>query len=135
MRSGLLTVAIVGWAAIAHAQGVVNPTTVQFTPPADQALVMRYDLQIYLVSAPDVSYRIVPLGKPPAGADGTITVIFAALTPYPLPEGIYQARVVAWKETEAGVSEPSNVFTFATSSGDPPPMKPTGITATVKIGG
>ena len=108
---------------VAQAQ-VVNPTVVQFTISADDATVIRYDLQFYLTSAPTVIVRTVNLGKPTPVA-GVDTVDFSVLTTYPLPDGTYQARVVAVGSSGSGTSDPSNVFTFLASY---PPTTCTGFT-------
>jgi hypothetical protein len=126
MRSTLLTIALCLWAASATAQ-VVNPTTVQFDPSADhnalnsqgQPVVVRYDLQFYPISDLSTPVRVVSLGKPAPGSDGTIQLDFSTLTPWPLPNGSYQARVVAIGQTGNGISDLSNVFSFQTSGNLP----------------
>lgn len=138
MRTGLLAVACVGLLAgtVAGQTPVVNPTIVEFQASADHALVVRYDLQIYQTNHLEVSYRIIALGKPTPDPAGTCTVVFSTLTAYPLPDGEYVARVTAWTATGgSGASDLSNVFTFIGSGGSPPPMKPTGVIAVIKIGG
>lgn len=132
---------VIGWATVAAGQSVVNPTVVQFTPSADNAavtsdgkpVVVRYEVWFYdLAKSVTTPVRMVDMGKPTVGSDGTIQVVFAELTPWPLPNGIYQARVVAIGQTSQGQSDWSNPFTFATGTGgSPPPMKPTGIGAKV----
>lgn len=123
MRRLILAIALLSWAVTATAQDVVNPTTVQFTPSADHAalnaqgqpVVVRYDLQFYMADNLAVVVRTVPLGKPAVGSDGTIQVNFSTLTPYPLPDGRYVARVVAIGQTGVGESDVSNGFSFQAS--------------------
>ena len=144
MRRLWLATAIVGWAVGAAAQvprapmwlaggvaqaSVVDPTTVQFVPSADNSaltseglpVVVRYDLQFYLTNNLAVSVRTVALGKPSVGTDGTMQVDFSALTAWPLPDGTYQARVIAVGQKGAGASDPSNVFIFGPGTPSPPP--------------
>ena len=103
----------------AHAQtNPVNPTTVTFTPSADdsaltaggQPMVTSYSLQIYLAGAaqPIIS---TSLGKPTPDPDGVIRVNFSTLlVAWPLADGTYDARVAAVGPTGSGLSDPSNDF-------------------------
>ena len=115
-------------AAFGQTTSVVNPTTVQFTPSADNSavtsdglpVVVRYDLQIY-VQTTTTPYTTVNLGKPAVGSDGTMQVDFSALMAnWPLPDGTYDARVVAIGQSGVGQSDLSNVFTFQAGTGTPP---------------
>ena len=133
MRRALIVLALVLWGATASAQSVVNPTIVQFVPSADEALVANYQLWIYAATDLRTPVRIVDLGKPTVGADGTMTVVFSTLTTA-LPDGAYRAKVAALSSVGQGVSDWSNDFSYATGTGSPPPMKPTGITARL-VGG
>ena len=116
-RLVLLGLVMIGGSGMAAAQSTVtNPTTVQFDISADDAtLVVRYDLLIYRVSDLTTVVRTVTLGKPAPGSDGTIQVDFSVLTSWPLPNGTYQARVVAVGSSGQGVSDLSNIFDFATT--------------------
>jgi hypothetical protein len=141
MRGLLTSLFVVLWATVGAGQVVTNPTTVQFDPSSDhnavnaqgQPVVVRYDLYIYPIGATDPG-RIMALGKPAPGSDGTIQVDFSVLTTWPLPDGTYQARVVAVGQASQGQSDLSNVFAFSGggSGGSPPPMKPTNVTAAIK---
>jgi hypothetical protein len=111
-------------AAFGQTTTVVNPTTVQFTPSADNSavttngtpVVVRYDLQIYPQGA-TTPYTTVNLGKPTVGSDGTIQVIFSTLmATWPLPNGTYDASVVAVGQTGSAQSTLSNPFTFQSSA-------------------
>src|SRR5512133_1751080 len=104
----------------AQAQTVINPRTVEFDPSADhsavttggQQVVQRYDLQIYTVSG-TTPYTTGNLGKPAPQLDGKIRVDFSTLvTPWPLPDGTYDARVVAVGPTGTAPSDVSNTFAF-----------------------
>jgi hypothetical protein len=108
----------------AHAQTVVNPRTVEFDPSADHAtmtadsqpVVQRYDLQIFTVGGTS-PYSTASLGKPAPQADGKIRVDFSGLvSPWPLPDGSYQARVAAIGPTGYASSDPSNTFAFQSCS-------------------
>ena len=125
-RLVLLGLVMIGGSGMAAAQSTVtNPTTVQFDISADDAtLVVRYDLLIYRVSDLTTVVRTVTLGKPTpsAGVDTgdpgcpfMISVDFSVLTSWPLPNGTYQARVVAVGSSGQGVSDLSNIFDFATT--------------------
>jgi hypothetical protein len=139
VRACLAALLVLGLAATAAAQAVDNPTTVQFVPSADhnavtpiglQPVVVRYDLVFYRASDLNTPAQVVNLGKPAIGSDGTIQVEFSALLTWPLPDGTYQARVVAIGQSGSGVSDWSNVFTFGGGGGGdvtgPPPMAPSG---------
>ena len=116
-RTAALIAAVLLLTAPVAAQ-VVNPTTVQFTPSADHSavtseglpVVVRYQLRVYLTSDLAVPVGLIDLGKPPVGSDGTIQILFSALMPSPLPDGVYQARVVAIEQAGEGASDLSNVF-------------------------
>jgi hypothetical protein len=116
---------------------VVNPRTVEFDPSADhsavgsdsQPLVQRYDLQMFLVGAAQ-PFTTASLGKPAAQADGKIRVDFSTLvTPFPLADGSYVARVAAVGPTGSSASDPSNTFAFqscAVTLGSPSQAFPAG---------
>jgi hypothetical protein len=121
----LFAVAILAAAAASgQTATVVNPTIVQFDPSADHSsldsagnpVVLRYDLYFYVVGSA-APYTTVNLGKPAIGPDGTIQVDFSALMAiWPLPDGTYDARVVAVGQNGTGQSDPSNTFTFQSSN-------------------
>ncbi len=110
--------------AYSQTTAVVNPTMVQFLPSADDSavtsdglpVVVRYDLQIYLQGA-TTPYVTVNLGKPTIDTDGNIRVDFSKLmSGYPLPDGSYDARVVAVGQSGVGQSDLSNQFSFQSSA-------------------
>jgi hypothetical protein len=109
--------------APAQTTSVINPRTVQFDPSPDnntldssgQPVVIRYDLYFYVVGG-TVPFTTVSLGKPAVGSDGTIQVDFSALmSNWPLPDGTYDARVVAVGQSGVGQSDVSNQFAFQSS--------------------
>ena len=135
--AGLLSAAT----AFGQTTAVVNPTVVQFSPSADNSavtadglpVVLRYDLQIYVQST-TAPYTTVNLGKPAVGSDGTISVNFSALmSNWPLPDGTYDARVVAIGQSGVGQSDVSNVFTFQSGTPVPPPTCTYSLSATHQI--
>ena len=134
----LATVFLAATAVPAQTTTVVNPTIVQFVPSADnsaldssgQPVVIRYDLYFYVTGA-TVPYSTVSLGKPAVGTDGTIQIDFSALmSSWPLPDGTYDARVVAVGQTGVGQSDPSNSFAFQSSGGGTTPTCTYGLSAT-----
>jgi hypothetical protein len=130
--------AVAANAASAQTTTVVNPKTVEFDPSADhsalgpdgQALVSRYELQVYLHGAPQ-PISTGNLGKPSPDADGKIRVDFSTLLiGWPLANGTYEARVSAVGSTGTGLSDVSNVFDFLVA---PPPVVCTyGLSATAQ---
>jgi len=109
---------VVGFAS---AQTVTNPRIVEFDPSADhsvtlsdgQPAVERYDLEIYMAGA-TAPFHTVNLGKPAPQADGKIRYDFSSqVAGWPLPGGIYEARVSAVGPTGVGRSDVSNPFTFS----------------------
>jgi hypothetical protein len=123
MKSGLLAVAfvlLVAWPVQAQTL-VVNPTTVQFTPSADQdALgldglpkVARYELR-HLTQTGGAIAALVNLGKP--APTGGIIVITTALLPS-LFDGlardvVFVSVVAAIGPSGEAVSDRSNPFGF-----------------------
>ena len=104
---------------------VLNPTTVEFDPSPDhsavggdgQAVVHRYELRMYALgsSLPAVT---TDLGKPAPASDGKIRVNFSSLTsPWPPPDGDYEARVAAVGPSGVGQSDSSNPFSFSFQTG------------------
>ncbi len=104
---------------------VLNPTTVEFDPSPDhsavsadsQPVVHRYELRMYVLgnSLPAVT---TDLGKPAPGSDGKIRVNFSTLTsPWPPPDGDYEARVAAVGPSGVGQSDSSNPFSFSFQTG------------------
>ncbi len=100
---------------------VLNPTTVEFDPSPDhstlgsdgQPVVQRYELRMYLLGRSDPTVTS-DLGKPAAGADGKIRVDFSTrTTPWPPPDGDYEARVAAVGPSGVGQSDSSNPFSFS----------------------
>jgi hypothetical protein len=99
---------------------VTNPRLVEFDPspdhnatvPGGQPAVERYDFEIYLVGA-SAPFHTVSLGKPAPQADGKIRYDFSSqVVGWPLPGGVYEARVAAVGPNGRGRSDVSNPFTF-----------------------
>ena len=112
--------------SLAGAQTVVaNPTTLVFAPSADhdarlsdgRLKIDYYRFDVYAVGASQ-PFQSTDLGYPSPAADGLIYYNFASgVAAWPLPGGNYEARVTAVGPTGAGVSTPSNPFTFSSSPG------------------
>lgn len=102
------------------AQTVSNPRIVEFDPSTDHntqldggvAAVSRYDLEVYAQGAPS-PFHTVNLGKPSPEGDGKIRYDFwNGVSAWPLPGGLYEARVSAVGPNGTGRSDPSNGFTI-----------------------
>ena len=100
---------------------VIDPTTAEFGPSADHdrvsddgtAFVDYYELQIFAPDATQPTF-VVNLGKPAPQADGLIRVELAGLlSPAPLPDVEYVARVAAKGPAGTSVSDLSNPFLFS----------------------
>jgi hypothetical protein len=111
-------------AVSAQAQTLVNPHRVEFNPSDDhsrltadgQPMVQRYDLQFFLSGATQ-PVTTVSLGKPTPESDGKIRVDYSSLvTPFPLADGNYSARVAAVGPGGSTSSAVSNAFSFQACS-------------------
>lgn len=127
---------------------VLNPTTVEFEPSPDhssvgsdgQAIVQRYELRLYQIGRSDPTVT-TDLGKPSPGSDGKIRVDFSTrTTPWPPPDGNYEARVAAVGPSGVGQSDSSNPFSFSfhaacsyTLSATSASLPATGGTASVSV--
>lgn len=117
------SLALVCAAVTARAQTVVvNPTTLTFTPSADQTAVLsdgqpaldHYNFDVYTVGATQ-PFQSTNIGKPAPQSDGLIHYVFStAVAGWPLPGGNYEARVAAVGPNGTGTSTVSNAFTFST---------------------
>jgi hypothetical protein len=121
----LVTTVVLASASPVRAQAVSDPRTAEFDPSPDhwkvldsgQSAVLRYELNLYSVGSP-VPFATVDMGKPSPDADGKIRFDFSgAAATWLLPGGEYEARVSAVGPEGSALSDPSNSFTFTTSSG------------------
>jgi hypothetical protein len=112
-------------AAPVQAQVLSDPRIAEFDPSPDhwavlgsgQPAVLRYDLDIYVVGS-STSFATLSMGKPDPEADGKIRYDFtSSLASVSFPGGNYEARVSAVGPEGEALSEPSNLFTFGSSSG------------------
>jgi hypothetical protein len=112
------------FAAPLRAQVVSDPRIAEFDPSPDhwvmldsgQPAVLRYELSMYSVGA-SAPFAMVDMGKPAPESDGKIRYNFtSAAAGWPFPGGSYEARVSAVGPEGAALSDPSNPFTFSTSS-------------------
>jgi hypothetical protein len=112
-------------AASIQAQVLSDPRIAEFDPSPDhwavlgsgQPAVLRYDLDIYVVGSA-TSFATLSMGRPDPEADGKIRYDFSsALASISFPGGNYEARVSAVGPEGEALSEPSNPFTFGSSSG------------------
>lgn len=120
VTSMLLLATLLAIPFAASAQTITDPTSVQFTPSADQDAVdsngspvlTGYALDLYVAGA-ETPFDSVDLGKPSPGANGLIQVPFVSLLSS-LPDGgtTYEARVRAVGPGGSTASDPSNTFTF-----------------------
>ncbi len=99
---------------------IVNPNGIAFTPSADNAtvengvaLVTKYTMELFNVTAPTTVVKTVDLGKPTPGTNGEIQWMQMASVRTTLPVGNYTANVYA--EGPGGRSAPatSDPFTVA----------------------
>lgn len=97
-----------------------NPRRVEFLPSADHnarlpdgtPVVANYSFEIYMTGA-TAPFHTINLGKPAPGTDGIIRYDFSSTVPaWPLPGGIYEARVAAVGPNGSGRSSVSNRFDF-----------------------
>lgn len=111
---------ILGLVHPAFAQTITNPRIVEFDPSADHSVVLeggqpavaRYDLEVYQQGA-TAPFHTVDLGKPGIAADGKVRHDFwSGVSAWPLPGGIYEARVTAVGPNGTGRSDASNAFTI-----------------------
>jgi hypothetical protein len=102
-----LVFALLGFAASASAQAVINPTGVEFTASADHAALSSYEIGWFLGAAVD-PVSMVDIGKPTPDASNLCK---ATISVMPLPFNQYTAKVRAKAGTVYGEwSDPSNVF-------------------------
>ena len=123
--TGLLAIIFtLAFAATTQAQILSNPRIAEFDPSPDhwtvldngQPAVVRYELGVYLVGA-SAPLATVDMGKPAPDADGKIRYDFSTLVAgWPLPGGNYEALVGAVGPEGWALSDPSNPFTFTTTS-------------------
>jgi hypothetical protein len=113
------------FAASLQAQVVSDPRIAEFDPSPDHwtvrdnghQAVVRYELDMYVVGS-SVPFATVNMGKPDPEADGKIRYDFtSAVTGMSFPGGSYEARVTAVGPEGEAPSDPSNPFTFTSSSG------------------
>lgn len=104
--------------AAAHAQSVVNPIAVEFSPSSDHdatqngnAMVSHYDLQFYQVGAAQ-PFQVNSVGKP-TPSNGVIRLPLSSLGAVPAPGITYQARAVAVGPGGTAASPLSNTFAFS----------------------
>jgi hypothetical protein len=117
MWIAVLGVLAVGVPAVSQAQTVVNPTTIEWDPSADHAvlgldgqpLVASYRVDIYLESNQTTPALTFDAGKP-APVSGKIAIINPAWFAVPIANVRYVAKVAAVGPTGVGVSTPSNPF-------------------------
>ena len=108
-----------------QAQVLSDPRIAEFDPSPDhgtvlesgQPAVLRYDLDMYVVGA-SAPFATVSMGKPEPEADGKIRYDFtSAVVGVSFPGGNYEARVSAVGPEGEALSDPSNPFTFTSTSG------------------
>jgi hypothetical protein len=121
----LALIFLLAFAASPQAQVLSDPRIAEFDPSPDhstvldsgQPAVLRYDLDMYVVGASS-PFVTVDMGKPSPDTDGKIRYDFtAAVAGVALPGGNYEARVIAVGPEGEALSDPSNPFTFTSSSG------------------
>ena len=112
------------FASTAAAQPVVDPAFVEFTVSADhatvdatgQALVMRYDFLLYAQGALTPA-RVVNLGKPAPGAQGTVRIALASIvSSWPTNASVFQVRIAAVGPFGSSPSQLSNSFSFQSTT-------------------
>jgi hypothetical protein len=135
----LVAAFILSSAATLPAQVLSNPRIAEFDPSPDHfavlddgnPAVMGYELDVYLRGA-SAPFATVNMGKPSPDADGKIRYDFSSrVSAWPLTGGEYEARVGAVGPQGSALSDPSNPFTFTTTSGTAPGPTPA---CTVSLG-
>jgi hypothetical protein len=124
IRCSLLASLVVGCAASALAQPVIDPRVAEFNPSPDHsavvdgvAVVTSYELEISVAGSTAPPVRTLPLGKPNPDTNGIIRVVIETLLTPPLNVGVtYEARVAAVGPGGRGRSAPSNTFVFETGT-------------------
>lgn len=104
------------WPAVAGAQTVTNPTTVEFTPSADHVvtlgdgrpMVTEYRFELWAAGA-TAPMQSTSLGKPDPQSDGKVRTSPAVLLALPVGQ-TFTATVSAVGPTGEGRSTPSNPF-------------------------
>ena len=116
---------LLGYQGLLGAQSVADPRVVDFSPSADHdtqlpggaAAVTSYTLEVYQAGAAQ-PFHTVDMGKPEPGTDGRVRFDFSTgVSGWPLPGGVYEARVSAVGPYGQARSEVSNPFTMSTGSG------------------
>lgn len=87
----VLVFTLLGFAAVASAQTVKNPTRAEFTASADHAVITSYEIGWFLGAAVD-PVSTVDLGKPTPDATNLCTT---AINVMPLPFNEYTAKMRA----------------------------------------
>jgi lipoprotein signal peptidase len=107
-----------------QAQVLSDPRVAEFDPSPDHfvvldsgdSAVLRYELDVFPVGS-STAVGKVDMGKPSPDGDGKIRFDFSTqVTSWSLPGGNYEARVTAIGPQGEAASDPSNPFTFSTSS-------------------
>jgi hypothetical protein len=144
MRTVILALAVLGLTFVAVPAGaqtvIVNPSSVQFTPSADNAtinpldglpIVARYELRFYNPAAPTIAVTTQDLAKPTVGSDGTITAAISQVMKDATIAAAKNIKLVArvaaiGQYGNEGLSDPTDVvlnpFGFVG-----PPGKPTNV--------
>lgn len=112
--AGVVLLAV--WPAVATAQTVTNPTSVEFTPSADHAVTMadgrpmvtEYRFEVWAAGA-TAPMQSTSLAKPAPEGDGKIRTAPALLLALPIGQ-TFTATVTAVGPTGEGRSTPSNPF-------------------------
>jgi len=108
---------------------VVDPTTIEFVVSADHdgrtstgaPMVEAYHLEIYRRDDPS-PIVVVDLGRITPFSGDVVQLSLSGVVPgWPLPSGIYEARVTAVGPTGIGRSEPSNAFSSGKVIDQQPP--------------
>ena len=120
----LVTTFALACAATSQAQVLNDPRVAEFDPSPDHwvtlssgaSAVLRYELAVYPLGV-SAQVGTVDMGKPSPDADGKIRFDFSShVAAWSLPGGEYEARVSAIGPEGAALSDPSNPFTFSSSS-------------------
>ena len=120
----LVTTFALAFAATSQAQVLSDPRVAEFDPSPDhwatlsngESAVLRYELAVYPLGV-SAQVGTVDMGKPSPDADGKIRFDFSShVAAWSLPGGEYEARVSAIGPEGAALSDPSNPFTFSSSS-------------------
>ena len=124
MKRLIIIVGLLLFAATAHAQMVITPTTAVFTPSTDDAMVSGYRI-VKRQIGPGTVTLLLDIGKPaPDPQTGDIAVDISAAVAL-LPVGVYYEAIVQMLNplgvVIGGNSPPSNAFTNGGGPGPPTP--------------